>query len=192
MRSVRSALGFRARAAVAATVLGLLSCAGCGANPEPATNSVDNAVASTSDSSAFQLPPDFQVVAIPLEQRKEVFKEAHDIRALAVQRANRELPMDEAHLPKNDRPAFDKRVAEHKAIINRIAAKDLAALAEKHKLQVADIEKIEEEASRLRWVPPPDPVLETKGPAAESKAEAQDDSKAEKGESPKPKPSESK
>jgi hypothetical protein len=173
--------------AVASMALGIafgLSSAGCGESPPPATNSVEAAVASTSDNSGLQLPPDFKPVNIPLDKRKEVFKEAHDIRALAVQEANQELPMDEASLPIGNTAAFDKRVADHKAIISRILAKNLAALAEKYKISVADVEKIEEEANRLRWLPPQDPVLETKPqkpkPKGDSKAEKKDESRPDK------------
>lgn len=169
--------------AVGSMALGIafgLSPAGCGKSPPAVTNSTEAAVASTSDNSGLQLPPDFQPVNIPLEKRKEVFKEAHDIRALAVQEANQELPMDEASLPIGDTAAFDQRVADHKAIINRILAKDLPALAEKHKISVADVEKIEEEANRLRWLPPQDPVLETKQREPDQKAQRKVDPKAEK------------
>jgi hypothetical protein len=175
--------------AVASMALGIafgLSSAGCGERPPPATNSVEAAVASTSDNSGLQLPPDFKPVNIPLDKRKEVFKEAHDIRALAVQEANQELPMDEASLPIGNTAAFDKRVADHKAIINRILAKNLASLAEKYKISVADVEKIEEEANRLRWLPPQDPVLETKPQKPNQKAQRKDDSKAEKKDEPRP------
>lgn len=135
---------------------------GCGKETADGPNPTDLATASTNDNSGLSLPAGFKTVEIPLDQRKEVFKESHNIRALAVQEANLELPMDEAHLPHLDTQAFDKRVADHKAIINRITGKNLAALAEKYKISVADVEKIEEEANRLRWLPPIDPVFKAK------------------------------
>jgi hypothetical protein len=146
---------------------------GCGTGPTEGPSSTDSAVASAGDSSGFSLPPGFKTVDIPLEKRKEVFKEAHDIRALAVQEANLELPMDEAHLPHLDTKAFEKRVADHKAIIDRILGKNLPVLAEKYKISVADIEKIEDEANKLRWLPPADPVFKPKGSDADSKTQAE-------------------
>jgi hypothetical protein len=169
--------------AVSSLALGVafgLSSAGCGKGPPTVTNSAEVAVDSTSDNSGLKLPPDFKAVNIPLDQRKEVFKEAHDIRALAVQEANQELPMDEASLPIGDTAAFDKRVADHKAIINRILAQNLPPLAVKYKISVADVEKIEEEANRLRWLPPQDPVLDTKQRESNENAQRKVDSKAEK------------
>jgi hypothetical protein len=149
----------RAVAAVCVAISLAVKIAGCGGDPQ-ATQTSSGAPAS--DESVFQLPPGFKTVDIPLTERKDVFKEVHNLRALAVQRANHELPMDEASLPVNDVPAFDKRVADHKAIIDRILVKDLAALAEKYKITVADVEKVEEEARRLRWLPPQEPTLEDK------------------------------
>lgn len=128
--------------------------AGCGQPGEPS-----GGAQADGGSSGLMLPPGFKVVDLPLETRKQVFNEAHDIRSLAVQEANHRLPMDEDSLPKNDVPAFDKRVADHKAILIGIEQKNLAALAEKHKISVADVERIEEEASRLRWIPPQEPVF---------------------------------
>jgi hypothetical protein len=160
------------RGARASTALFLalgLAFAGCGPGPTEDSNPTESAVASAGDSSGFTLPPDFKTVDIPLEQRKEVFREAHIIRALAVQEANLELPMDEAHLPHLDPKAFEKRVADSRAITNRIVAQNLPALAEKYKISVADIEKIEDEANKLRWLPPADPVFKPREPNANSK-----------------------
>ncbi len=103
------------------------------------------------------LPPGFEPVDLPVDRRKAIFHEAHNVRARAVQEANRQLPMDEANLPHGDTPAFDKRVADHKAIIDGILEKNLADLADRHKISSEDLAKIEEEASRLRWIPPEDP-----------------------------------
>ncbi|WP_435005343.1 hypothetical protein P12x_003240 [Tundrisphaera lichenicola] len=150
-----------------------LATAGCGKVSTDGSNTSDGAVDTVGDNSGFQLPPDFKTVDIPLEKRREVFHKAHDIRALAVQEANRELPMDEASLPIGDTAAFDKRVADHKAIIERILAKNLPALAEQYQISVADVEKIEDEASRLRWLPPQDPVLESEPEAPEVKSPTQ-------------------
>jgi len=169
-----------------------LSFAGCGKNQPAVTNSTDGAVASAGDSSGFLLPPDFKVVDIPLDKRKEVFKEAHNIRTLAVQEANLEIPMDEASLPHLNTKAFDKRVADHMAIINRILAKNLPVLAEKYKISVADVEKIEDEANRLRWLPPQDPVFEAKPGESHSKTKREENSQAEKKDGSPPKTSETK
>lgn len=170
------------RGALTSTTLSLslcLSLAGCGRGPTEVSNSTGSALASPDDSSGLSLPPGFQTVNIPLETRKEVFKEAHDVRALAVQEANLELPMDEAHLPHLDTNAFDRRVADHKAIIRRILDKNLPALAEKYKISLADVEKIEDEANKLRWLPPADPVFRPRGPDADPKTKAE--GKAETG-----------
>ena len=112
------------------------------------------------DNSGLQLPPDFKPVDLPLEQRQEIFRQAHGVRARAVQQANRKLPMDESHLPIGDTAAFDARVAEHKEIIEEILSKDLADLAVQFEISEDDLAKIEEEASRLRWLPPEDPTPE--------------------------------
>lgn len=120
-------------------------------------------------SSGLQLPPDFQIVDVPIEKRQEIFREAHLVRARAVQEANRRLPMDEAHLPIGDTPAFDKRVAEHKAIIDELLAKDLAALAQRYEISTDELSRIEDEASRLHWIPPRDP---TPDPAPKSEEPA--------------------
>ena len=160
--------------------------AGCGQDPPVDSSSTDSAVASAGDSSGFRLPPDFKTVDIPLEKRKEVFKEAHMVRALAVQEANLELPMDEAHLPHLDPKAFEKARADSKAIIDRIVAKNLAALAEKHKISVADIEKIEDEANKLRWLPPADPVFKPEGPAADPTTRAEKKAEAGPGDAKSP------
>lgn len=143
---------------LAGTILGamLLPAPGCGQRGE----SVETPASSAGEGAGLSLPPGFKVVDLPLETRKQIFNEVHDIRSLAVQEANHKLPMDEDSLPKNDVPAFDKRVAEHKAILTGIERKNIAALAEKYKIGVADVEKIEEEASRLRWIPPQEPVFE--------------------------------
>ncbi|HSQ56550.1 MAG TPA: hypothetical protein VLM40_12480, partial [Gemmata sp.] len=138
-RRDRFALGFRvglAALTISTTV------AGCAREAEdaPAAQARD-----TGESSGLSLPPDFVPVNLPPEKRKEIFKEACIVRALAVQKANRELPMDNAHLPRLDLEAnteqvaahkakFDKRVAEHKAIVDRHLAKDLAALADRSKI----------------------------------------------------------
>lgn len=109
------------------------------------------------DTSGLQLPPDFQPVDLPVERRQEIFREAHLVRARAVQEANRKLPMDESHLPIGDTAAFDQRVAEHKAIIDAILEENLAELAERYGITSDDLAKIEDEAGRLRWLPPEDP-----------------------------------
>ncbi|WZO98712.1 hypothetical protein EP7_000300 [Isosphaeraceae bacterium EP7] len=134
----------------------------------------------------FQLPPGFKTVDLPLEKRKEVFREAHGIRALAVQEANLELPMDEASMPVNDSAAFDKRMADHRAIIERVLGKNLAALAEKYQISVPDVEKIEEEARRLRWPPPQEPVLEAEPQGADRKVQPEDGTTVEKKDVPQP------
>jgi hypothetical protein len=162
IRTLRTAGDGRNRA-IASVGFGIalgLTLAGCGEGPQAIESPSGLPNASAGDDSVFRLPPGFKPVDIPLIKRKEVFKEAHEIRALAVQEANRELPMDEASLPVNDTAAFDKRVADHRAIIGRILAKNLASLAEKSRISVADVEKIEEEAGRLRWLPPQDPTPE--------------------------------
>ncbi len=133
--------------------------AGCGGSPD-GSQSPGGVEGANLDNSGLMLPPDFKPVDLPVEKRKEIFREAHLVRARAVQEANQKLPMDEAHLPIGDTAAFDKRVADHKAIIDEILEKNLAALADRHDISSADLAKIEEEASRLRWVPPPDPEPE--------------------------------
>jgi len=131
------------------------------------------------------LPPDFKPVNLPLEKRKEIFREAHGIRALAVQEANAKLPMDQAHLPIGNRPAFDKRVAEHKAIIDGLLEANLAALARRNNITVADVLKIEDEASRLRWIPPGEPSLEPRAGTPKPEEKAVAPKPEEKGEAPK-------
>ena len=156
-----------------------LCVAGCGKSEPTETGSTDSPI-SSGDNSGLQLPAGFKTVELPLEKRKDVFKEAHDIRALAVQEANLELPMDEASLPHLDTKAFDKRVADHMAIIKRILGGNLPPLAEKYKISVADIEKIEEEANKLRWTPPQDPVFKPKATESGEKPTSKDERKAEK------------
>lgn len=109
------------------------------------------------DDSGLMLPPDFKPVDLPVERRKEIFRAAHRVRTLALREANGKLPMDESHLPVDDKAAFDKRVAEHKAIIDGILETDFAALARRYDIALADLHKIEEEAGKLRWMPPEDP-----------------------------------
>jgi hypothetical protein len=130
---------------------------GCGGPPPADATTGGAANAALSDNSGLTLPPDFKPVDLPVEKRKEIFREAHHVRALAVLEANEKLPMDESHLPIGDKPAFDKRVAEHKAIIDGILEKNLAALARRHNITAADLGKIEDEAGRLRWLPPEEP-----------------------------------
>jgi hypothetical protein len=112
------------------------------------------------EGSGLQLPPDFVPVDLPVERRKEIFREAHLVRARAVQEANRRLPMDEANLPIGDTEAFDKRVADHRAIIDEILEVNLAELAGRFEISTEELSKIEEEASRLRWIPPEEPKAE--------------------------------
>ena len=140
------------RLATALVLAAWVASAGCGRQ-----SSGDAAKAGLSDNSGLSLPPGFKPVDLPVETRKQIFREAQRVRALAVQEANAKLPMDESHLPIGDTPAFDKRVADHKAIIDGILKTNLAALAERHKISTADLAKIEEEASRLRWTPPEEP-----------------------------------
>jgi hypothetical protein len=130
--------------------------AGCGGAPpgDPALEGTSNAA--LNDNSGLKLPPDFKPVALPVEKRKEIFREAHRARALAVQEANEKLPMDDSHLPSGNKVAFDKRVADHKEIQDEIRQKKLAALAQRHDITLDDLSKIEDEASRLRWLPPPE------------------------------------
>ncbi len=156
----RPAAGWLAAATVTATAL-----AGCGEEvPPPPTGEVTN-----TESSGLSLPPGFVVVDLPLEARREIFREAHDIRALAVQEANHRLPVDEAHLPK-EKIAFEKRRDDHLAIIKEVEAKNLGALAAKHKIAIKDIERIEDEANRLRWIPPQEPTYEPPKSAAPATA----------------------
>jgi hypothetical protein len=116
------------------------------------------AKASLSDNSGLMLPPNFKPVNLPVDTRKQIFREAQRIRALAVREANAQLPMDESHLPIGDKPAFDKRVADHKAIIEGIHKTKFAALARQHNISTADLAQIEEEANLLRWTPPAEPT----------------------------------
>src|SRR5690242_15891383 len=81
--------------------------AGCGGHAPGGPAKAD-----LSDSSGLILPPDFKPVDLPVDRRKEIFREAAIVRALAVREANAKLPMDESHLPIGDTPAFDKRVAD--------------------------------------------------------------------------------
>jgi hypothetical protein len=150
---------------------GLLACAltaGCSGEPPAPTG---NAVA-VAESSGLLLPPGYKVVDLPTETRRAIFAEAHNIRSLAVQEANHKLPVDEAHLPKGDTAAFEKRRDDHMEIIKAAEARDLGVLAAKHKIAVADIVRIEDEASRLRWIPPQEPVYEAPDgkPGGEPKA----------------------
>ncbi|MGE3819979.1 MAG: hypothetical protein AB7I30_11115 [Isosphaeraceae bacterium] len=105
--------------------------------------------------SGLALPPDFKPVDRPLEERKEIHAEAYHLRARVMNEANAIMPMDDAHMPKNGNQEFDKRMAEHKAILDPILEKGMAEIAQKHGVTVADVAKIEEEANRLRWTPPP-------------------------------------
>ncbi len=150
-----------------AVVLG----AGCGGDP--------GSTSTAGDDSGLMLPPGFKTVDLPIERRKAIFEDAHRARALAVLEANQKLPMDEAHMPKGNE-AFEKRMAEHKAIIDGILEKNIPALAERKNISVADLSKIEEEAKILRWTPPEDPKWEEKGPASEegtTKGESKDESR---------------
>jgi len=110
------------------------------------------------ENSGLMLPPGFKPVDLPVDKRKDIFREAHRVRALAVREANAKLPMDDAHLPIGDTAAFDKRVADHKAIIEGILETNLAELAKRHNITRDDLEKIEDEARRLRWTPPQEPT----------------------------------
>jgi hypothetical protein len=138
---------------IATLLLAAVLGTGCGGDAEtPST---------ASDDSGLMLPPGFKPVDLPVEKRKAIFAEAHITRALAVQEANEKMPMDEEHMPKGN-AAFEKRMAEHKAIIDGILEKNLPALAERNKISMADLSKIEEEAIKLRWTPPEEPKLEEK------------------------------
>jgi len=130
----------------------ILASAGCG-GPAPGEGSKPD----LGENAGLVLPPGFKPVDLPVDQRKEIFREAHRTRALAVREANAKLPMDEAHLPIGDTPAFDKRVADHKAIIEEVLAKNLDELAKRHNITRDDLEKIEDEARKLRWIPPEEP-----------------------------------
>ncbi len=113
------------------------------------------------------LPKGFTPVALPEAKRKEIFAAVHILRAKAVLHANSIIPMDEDSLPKLDTPKFDKRVADHKALIDEYLAKEVPALAVRFEISDADLAKIEEEARILRWVPPPDPKPDDDGPKKE-------------------------
>ncbi|MEJ7638583.1 MAG: hypothetical protein WKF75_11570 [Singulisphaera sp.] len=142
-------------------IAAVLGAAGCGED--------NGGKASTAgDDSGLLLPPGFQPVDLPVETRKTIFRDAHQIRALAVQEANQKLPMDQDHMPKGK--AFEERIAEHKAIIDGILEEKLPALAERNHISGADLRKIEEEAMRLRWTPPEEPNVEEKGPQPGEKA----------------------
>jgi hypothetical protein len=133
-----------------AIALGLLA-AGCGAPPQ--TNDPPDL-----SSGGLSLPAGFVPVALPEATRKKIFAEVHNLRARAVQQANAQIPMDEASLPIGNTVAFDKRVADHKALIDAFLAKELPALAARSNISEADLAKIEEEARILRWLPPMDPT----------------------------------
>ncbi len=134
--------------------------AGCGDNP---------GTTSTADGNAgLMLPPGFKPVDLPVERRKAIFREVHITRALALQEANQKLSMDADQMPKANE-AFEKRVAEHDAILKGILDKNLPALADRNKISMADLTKIEEEARMLRWTPPQEPQLGEKVPASETK-----------------------
>lgn len=135
-----------------ATVLG----AGCGDDAGSTPTADDNG--------GLLLPPGFKTVDLPVETRKAIFREVHITRGLALQEANRKLPMGADQMPKGNE-AFEKRVAEHTAILNGILEKNLPAVADRNKISMADLTKIEEEARILRWTPPQEPQLEEKGPA---------------------------
>jgi len=128
------------------------------------------------DNSGLMLPHDFKPVALPDETRKEIFRDAHRARALAALEADRKVPVDLIKM-RGDKPAIDKRMAEHQAIIDGLLETSRAALAKRHNITVADIAKIEDEASRLRWLPPEAPTLEPE--AGASNAEGARDTKPE-------------
>jgi len=132
----------------------VLASAGC---ESPAPVEGGGPKADLNDNSGLMLPPGFKPVDLPIEKRKEIFRDAHLVRALAVREANAQLPMDEASLPKGDTAAFDKRVADHKAIIEGILEKSLAELAKQNNISREDLDKIEDEARKLRWTPPQEP-----------------------------------
>ena len=95
--------------------------------------------------------------------------------------------MDEAHLPIGDTAAFDKRVADHKAILDEYLAADLAALAGRYDITPEQLAHIEDEAHRLRWLPPPDPKPEDLEPE-ESKPDAKTNPEPAAVEGPSPQP----
>lgn len=131
-----------------ALALALLA-AGCGAPP-------DTGNAPDTSSGGLSLPPGFVPVALPEATRKEVFAEVHRLRARSVREANAQIPMDEASLPYGDKVAFDKRVADHKALIDAYLDRAFAELAARHKITEDDLQTIEDEARMLRWLPPQD------------------------------------
>ncbi|MFO0959685.1 MAG: hypothetical protein U0800_19990 [Isosphaeraceae bacterium] len=133
-----------------AMALGPLA-AGCGGPPQ--AGNTPNV-----SSGGLSLPAGFVPVALPEATRKAIFAEVHGLRARAVQQANAKLPMDEASLPKGDTAAFDRRVADHKALIDAFLAEQLPALAARSNISEADLAKIEDEARILRWIPPQDPT----------------------------------
>lgn len=154
---------------LAPALLSFAGVAGCADEPPAPTGNV----VKVAESSGLSLPPGYKVVDLPAETRRAIFAEAHNIRSLAVQEANHKLPVDEAHLPKGDTAAFEKRRDDHMAILKAAEARDLGALAARHKITVDDIVRIEDEASRLRWIPPQDPVYEPpKGGSGDAVPEA--------------------
>lgn len=131
---------------------------GCGQGATSGDSSPAGAPApETGGEPGLSLPADFKPVDRPLDQRKAIFAEAYHFRARAMTEANGIMPMDDAHMPKDDKPAFDKRMAEHKAILDPILNEGMAAIAQKHGVTVEDVARIEQEANRLRWMPPPPP-----------------------------------
>lgn len=139
-----------------------MSCAGCGGQPPSKPSAGTAASANPESEGGLLLPPDFEVVDLPREKRKAIYHDAARERAIAVLEANEILPMDNAHLPVNNKPEFDKRVAEHKSILDGILEKKLDALAKRHNLTREELARIEDEAARLRWLPPDEPVLPNK------------------------------
>lgn len=162
----------RPRLLTALLSLAYVGCGGTGTAPTPPGPDAapgEAAAINLIDTTGLKLPPDFQPVALPLEKRKEIFAEAHRARVLATYEADQKLPMGESFLPKDDKIAFDKRVADSKAIHDEILAKKRDELAKRFQLSLEDLDKIEKEASLLHWLPPdvPNPFEATPKPAPE-------------------------
>ncbi len=155
---------------IAALLLAAVLGAGCG-EELGTTSTVD-------DNGGLLLPPGFKTVDLPVETRKAIFREVHIARSLAVQEANQKLPLEDPALPKTH-DVYQKRSAEHRAMFEGILAKTLPALAERHKISMADLAQIEEEARRLRWNPPEEPKLEEVGPTPEKPGPTRGETKEE-------------
>src|SRR5262245_28707554 len=89
--------------------------AGCGQDAQEGSPP-NGANLTTGEGAGLMLPPDFKPVDLPVETRKEIFKEVHLARVRAQADANLKLPMDESHLPVGDKDAFAKRVADFNEI----------------------------------------------------------------------------